>query len=275
MNTNPLFFITCFCIALLLFSCKKENEQKELRLLMINTTNYAGTTTTTTYHYNAANQLVEIKKNGLIERFLYYPDGKLQAYEYNATKYRKTTFHHNGDHVDSAVVFYYSQNNPASYTILYTYDAAGHISQQNFNTDLSHYDYTCDEKGRITAIQSPEQRSEWIWWDDAGNLVQHSWKGRNYEIGGWDSAGVNYSYDSGKSLLKAIPYPAEYIFIRSLDPSPCESASNCLENNYYHWGWPLSWGRMSIQEYNSEKYPTKIAIEQTTYELIYEEYQPK
>jgi YD repeat-containing protein len=275
MKTNPLFYITGFCIALLFFSCKKESEQKELRLLMINTTNYAGTTTTTTYHYNAANQLVEIKKNGLIERFLYYPDGKLQTYEYNATKYRKTTFHHNGDQVDSAVVFYYSQNNPASYTILYTYDAAGHISQQNFNTDLSHYDYTCDEKGRITAIQSPEQRSEWIWWDDAGNLVQHSWRGRNYEIGGWDSTGVRYTYDSGKNFLKAIPYPAEYNFIRSLDPSPNESASNCLENGHYSSDWPLYSGPISIQEYNDEKYPTKISIGETSWELIYEEYQPK
>lgn len=275
MKTNPLFFITGFCIALLFFSCKKESEQKELRLLMINKTTYEGTNTMTTYHYNSLNQLVEIKNNGISERFTYFPDGKLQAYEDDNQHYHKYIFHHTGDRVDSVVVFYYAHLNLAAYTIYYIYDEAGHISQQNYNINWSHYKYTCDEKGRITAIQSPEDRSQWIWWDEAGNLIQHSWKGRNYETGGWDSVGTNYTYDSGKNLLKAIPYPAEYIFIRSLDPSPCESASNCLENNYYHWGWPLSWGPLSIQEYNSEKYPTKIAIEQTTYELIYEEYQPK
>lgn len=274
MKTNPLFFITSFCITLLFFSCKKENEQKELRLLMINATTYEGTTTTTTYHYNASNQLVEIKNSGLIERFIYYPDGKLQAYEYNAIKYRKTTFHHTGDRVDSTTVFYYDQNKPATYTLFYVYDAAGHISKLNNRMNMSLYEYTCDEEGRIKTKQSSENWSVWIVWNNAGNLMQYSWKGRNYETGGWDSAGTNYSYDSGKNFLKAIPYPAEYVFIRSLDPSPSESASNWLENDYPHMGWPLTKGPMSIQEYNSEKYPTKIAIGETTYELIYEEYQP-
>ena len=275
MNTNPLFYFTCICIALLFFSCKKESEQKELRLLMINTTTYEGTSTTTTYHYNASNQLVEINNNGLIEKFMYYPDGKLQkllSYEFNSTHYRQMTFHHTADRVDSAVVFNDSENNPASYTIYYTYDAAGQISKQNNNINWSHYEYTCDEKSRITAIQSSENSSEWIVWDDAGNLIQHSWKGRNYETGGWDSIGANYSYDSGKNYLKAIPYPAEYIFIRSLDPSPMESASNCFENGSYYPGWPQ--GPISIQEYNNEKYPTKISVGETSWELIYEEYQP-
>jgi len=275
MKTNSLFFITGFCIALLFFSCKKENEQKELRLLMINTTTYEGTNTMTTYHYNSLNQLVEIKNNGISERFTYFPDGKLQAYEDDNQHYHKYIFHHTGDRVDSVVVFYYAHLNLAAYTIYYIYDEAGHISQLNTNINWGViYNYTCDEKGRIKTKQSSENWSVWIVWNNPGNLIQYSWKGRNYETGGWDSAGTNYSYDSGKNFLKAIPYPAEYVFIRSLDPSPSESESNWLENDYPHMGWPLTRGPMSIQEYNSEKYPTKIAIGETTYELIYEEYQP-
>ena len=160
MKINPLFFITCFFVALLFFSCKKENELNELRLLMINTTTYAGTTTTTTYHYNSSNQLVEIKNNGLIERFMYYPDGKLEAYEYNATNYLKTTFHHTGNRVDSATVFYYNENQPATYTIYYTYDVTGHISKQSNNITWFQYDYTCNEKGRIITLKNSEQHSE-------------------------------------------------------------------------------------------------------------------
>ncbi len=263
----------CCLISLMVISCTKDEVKPEMRLLKINTKTYAGTTTTTTYHYNTSNQLVEVKNNWFDERFTYSSDGKLSVYEsVFDNRYRKYEYFYINGRLDKAIT---SNNTPdETDTTLYIYDNSGKIVKTKYLSyyNQTEYDYTCDDNGRIKTIESSENQSEWIWWDEAGNLTQHSWKRRNYTTGGIDSIGVKYSYDSGKNFLKAIHYPAEYIFIRSLDPSPNESTSNCLDNGYYHPGWPLYSGPLSIQAYNSERYPTNISIGETSWELFYEEY---
>jgi YD repeat-containing protein len=267
------------CLTFIGFSCKKdETPETKLHLLNVVRTDWQGSKEVAVYNYDKMNRLRDIKhtdETDYIEIFNYSPDGKLSSYESDFDhRYRESTFQYDGEKVDYAV-FNYANNEHVqmSDTAFYSYGPDGKISHMVFRNNYiySELNYICDEKGRVISYTGSGGTAVFLW-DDAGNLVKRTDKGFTSETGYYEIE-TDFKYDSGNNFNLSIPYPAEFLFIRSLSPSPNFSRNNCVSENLYDNSW-LGRGPAVFSEYNSAGYPTKIISGETTFILTYGEYIP-
>ncbi len=274
----PSVVVIC-CIAFSSNSCKKdETPETKLHLLNIVRTDWQGSKEIAVYNYDNLNRLRDIKHTDemdFIEIFNYYPDGKLSTYESDFDhRYGKSTYHYEGEKVDY-LVFNYANNEHVemSDTAFYTYNPDGNISHQVIRDNYIYYewDYICDEKGRVISYTGSGGTALFLW-DEAGNLSKRTDKGVSSETGYYEIE-TDFKYDSGKNFNLSIPYPEEFLFIRSLSPSPYYSKNNCVSENLYDFSW-FGRGPAVFSEYNRAGYPTKISLDETTFKLTYGEYIP-
>ena len=278
MKPQFLIIITISCTLLLNHSCTKETDTSKIHLLKIVKTTWEGSRDVAVYNYDNLNRLRDIKykdyDKDFIEVFNYGPDGNLISFETDNERYSKSTYYYTADKIDYIIQSYTNNNNvPQNDTAIFSYNSEGKLTSLIYRNQyiLNQSFYLCDDKGRLTMEVTMYNDSSWYTWSPEGNFTRRIDKHRNYETGGYNTYITDYIYDTHTNFFKAIPYPKQMLFLRSLSPGPRESVNNCLSSNLFNY-LPLSTGPFVYSDFNSEGYPTKITAEETTYELLYGEY---
>lgn len=271
------YFSAGIALVALLISCTKDEAEPGIRLAKIIETTYAGSTTLGTFHYNTSNQLVEIKNTDYNQKFAYDDNGKLVTYEQdffsNYKSYVKQEYKYENGLLQSAT--YIDNKGVTLGTTVFFYDAAGNIKKTNHHSEnnLLEYTFECKGSNKISIRCYPSLGdTNWYNWDASGNLVEMSAKARNFETGGYETYTYTYSYHDCNNYLNTIPYPATYLFIRSLNPCQAESSKQFLDRPFQGF-IPIS-KAFKIDEVNSQNYPVKVSNEEaeTSWELVYETY---
>jgi hypothetical protein len=280
---KAIFYLTAgVALFFMLVSCSKDKKEsgphdenkKKIRLLEIIKTTYEGSFTSTTYHYNASDQLVEIKNDRFNQKFTYADDGSLAFYEMKVDiSHLYMEYRYENGRLHQEIRRGTSGSANLMDTTHYYYDTEGSIAR-TFLTYNRDYYYDCNDQGKIIMRAGPNPDTSWCSWDAGGNLISRIFKGRDPVNGGFNTFTQTYTYSSAKNFLNAIPFPETYLFIRSLDPYPCESTMQYLT---HHLGglFPLDfpyYGSLTLLESNGEQYPVKFSCEETSWELVYETY---